>query len=318
MADRAPAGFEAEETGASQAGAAADEPLPGRDGTMVGQGLAAAAEGSPPAVHPPRDTLWDDCSRPPRVPTMPVLHLDGFDGPMDLLLALAERQRIDFGNMSVRALAEQFVAALEQLAGRVTIERRADWVVLAARLVLLRSRLMFPASEEEAAAAEREAAVELRRLGELAFLRLAAEWLRARPLLGIDVFGRGSTESEAAVQAGYVALMEACLVVLRGGGGQPAEATVYRPVRPALWRVADALDRIRAVLAEHPEGGELPLFLPALPADDPHREVKARAAVASTLLAGLALARDGPVRIEQEETCGTIRLQAHPDLGARR
>ena len=83
--------------------------------------------------------------------------------------------------------------------------------------------------------------------------------------------------------------MEACLVVLRGAGreGQPADTTVYRPPRPALWRVPDALDRIQAVLADHPEGGELTLFLPALPGDDPQRDLKARAAVASTLLAGL-------------------------------
>ena len=73
-----------------------------------------------------------------------MLHLEGFDGPMDLLLDLAERQRIDFGRMSVRALAEQFVVAMAQLGDRVAIERRADWLVMATRLVLLRSRLLFP------------------------------------------------------------------------------------------------------------------------------------------------------------------------------
>jgi segregation and condensation protein A len=86
-----------------------------------------------------------------------VLHLDGFDGPMDLLLDLAERQRINFGRMSVRDLAEQFVAAMERLAGRVSPERRADWLVLATRLVLLRSRLLFLASPEVAIEAEQEA-----------------------------------------------------------------------------------------------------------------------------------------------------------------
>jgi len=64
------------------------------------------------------DPVWDDWDNPPRVPEMPALHLDGFDGPMDLLLDLAERQRIDFGRMSVRDLAEQFVAAMERLASR--------------------------------------------------------------------------------------------------------------------------------------------------------------------------------------------------------
>jgi segregation and condensation protein A len=115
---------------------------------------------------------------------MPVLHLDGFDGPMDLLLELAERQRVDFGRMSVLDLADQFVAAMEHLVGRVPIERRADWLVLATRLVLLRSRLLFPASPEEAVEAEQEADAEVRRVEGLAFVRAAAAWLSARPQLG--------------------------------------------------------------------------------------------------------------------------------------
>ena len=71
---------------------------------------------------------------------------------MDVLLDLAERQRIDFGRMSILELAEQFVAAMARLADRVTLEQRADWLVLATRLVLLRSRLLFPDSPESAAA----------------------------------------------------------------------------------------------------------------------------------------------------------------------
>ncbi len=121
---------------------------------------------------------------------MPVLHLDGFDGPMDLLLDLAERQRIDFGRMSVLDLAEQLVAAMDRLVGRVPIERRADWLVLASRLVLLRSRLLFPGSPEEAAAAEREADAALRQVEALAVGRAAAAWLTTRPQLAFDVFAR--------------------------------------------------------------------------------------------------------------------------------
>ena len=66
-----------------------------------------------------------------------MLHLDGFDGPMDLLLDLAEQQRIDLGRISVVVLVEQFVAAFERLAPHVPLERRAEWLVLASRLVLL-------------------------------------------------------------------------------------------------------------------------------------------------------------------------------------
>ena len=125
----------------------------------------------------------DDWDTPPRVPAVPELHLDGFDGPMDLLLDLAERQRIDLGRMSVLDLVEQFVAAMDRLAGRVTIERQADWLVLATRLVLLRSRLLFSASPQEAVTAEQDAAAEEQLLSERLRMRAAAAWLEARPQL---------------------------------------------------------------------------------------------------------------------------------------
>ena len=84
----------------------------------------------------------------------------------------------------------------------------------------------------------------LRRLDELAFLRAAAVWLQARPQRGIDVFAR--PHPAPAREGGYVALMEACLVVLRGRAGRPEVAPSYRPALPAVWRVPDALARIRA------------------------------------------------------------------------
>ena len=96
------------------------------------------------------DALWDHWDTPPRVPSAPVLHLDGFDGPIDLLLDLAERQRIDLGRISILALVEQFVAASAELAAYAPVESRADWLVMATRLVLLRSRLLFPATPEAA------------------------------------------------------------------------------------------------------------------------------------------------------------------------
>jgi segregation and condensation protein A len=103
---------------------------------------------------------------------------------MDLLLDLAERQRVDLGQMSILALAEQFAAALEQLGDRVPIERQADWVVLATRLVLLRTRLLFPASPEAAADAEREAQTEIQRIEEMQVMRAAVAWLQPGPSLG--------------------------------------------------------------------------------------------------------------------------------------
>ena len=277
--------------------------------TAVSDGLTDGEEREGEVAEGSGDLIWDDWENPPWVPEMPVLHLDGFDGPMDLLLDLAERQRIDFGRMSIRDLAEQFVAAMERLAGRVSLERRADWLVLATRLVLLRSRLLFPASPEAAIEAEQEAGIEVRRLEEMVFVRAAASWLMARPQLGTDVFGRLAATAPSR-EGGYVALMEACLFVLRGRGGRPEEALVYRQMVPDLWRVSDALARIRLTLADYPEGGDLRRFLPHIAADAADRALKARAAVASTLLAGLELAREGDLAIDQEGDFGLVRLIA--------
>lgn len=274
---------------------------PGR----AGEGAASSPGG------PTGDPLWDDWDTPPRVPTIPDLHLDGFDGPLDLLLDLAERQRIDLGRLSIADLAEQFVAALERLAGCVKLERRADWLVMATRLVLLRSRLLFPATPEAAEEAERDAAAEHRRIEELRFIRAAAAWLSARPALGVDVFTRPVATVPRAT--GYVALMEACLTVLRGRNGRPADAPVYHPAIPDLWRVPDALARIRALLAAHPAGGALAGFLPGIEAAADH-PLQARAAVASTLVAGLELARAGQIGLDQAEAFAPVTLRAQADL----
>jgi segregation and condensation protein A len=273
------------------------------DGDQVTHG-----DGSdPPLTGAAGDPVWDDWQTPLNAPAIPVLHLDGFDGPMDLLLDLAERQRIDLGRMSVLALAEQFVAAMERLVDRVPLEQRADWLVMATRLVLLRSRLLFPASPEAAAEAERDATAELRRIDALAQMRAAAGWLQARPQLGQDIFARPAAKAPPS-DGGYVALMEACLVVLRGRGGRPEAAPVYQMVVPDLWRVSDALDRIRFTLAEHPEGGNLTLFLPAVSAAATNRALRARAAVASTLLAGLELAKEGTLTLWQDTDFSTVQF----------
>ncbi len=253
---------------------------------------------------------WEDWDQPERQrpAEIPTLHLDGFDGPMDLLLDLAERQRIDLGQMSIMALAEQFAVALEALGGRVPIERRADWVVLATRLVLLRTRLLFPASPEAAADAEREAQAEIQRIEEMQVMRAAVAWLLARPQLGQDLFTRPPPEETREV--GYVALMEACLVLLRGRPATEAFAPppVYRQVIPNLWRIGDAIERIQRMLPDFPEGAAMGAFLPAVAAEDPNRTLKARAALASTFVAGLELAKQEVLRLKQTSPFGDVRF----------
>ncbi len=252
---------------------------------------------------------WEDWDQPERrrPAEIPTLHLDGFDGPMDLLLDLAERQRIDLGQMSILALADQFAAALEALGDRVPIERRADWLVLATRLVLLRTRLLFPASPEAAADAEREAQAEIQRIEEMQVMRAAAAWLQARPQLGQDVFTRPPPDETRDV--GYVSFMEACLVLLRGKPATEAFAPppMYRQVIPDLWRISDAMERIQKMLPDFPDGAPMVAFLPGVPTDGSNPILKARAAVASTFAAGLELAKQELLSLEQVELFGEVR-----------
>ena len=248
----------------------------------------------------------DDWDAPPRVATIPELHLDGFDGPMDLLLDLAERQRFDLGRISVLDLVEQFVAAMDRLAGRVTPERHAEWLVLAIRLVLLRSRLMLPTTPAEAKGAERDAAREEQRLVERLRMRATVAWLEARPQLGRDVFARPSPRKQGRTET-TMALMEACLAVLRGPN-RPEAASVYRPVLTRLWQVEQALARIRQMLAEDPAGGALAHFVPAVEqGTDRVRQV--RGAMAGTFVACLELTWQGEVEAEQDELFEPVRIR---------
>jgi segregation and condensation protein A len=287
---------------------------------MDGASLTPAA-GQPPSDDP----VWDDWENPPGVPGVPVLHLEGFDGPMDLLLDLAERQRIDLGRMSILALAEQFVAAMAQLGDRVAIERRADWLVMATRLVLLRSRLLFPESPAAAAAAERDAASELRRIDDLAEARAAAAWLGARPVLGHDVFTRGAPERQgvhldAAYEVDVIAFLWASLSLFEEDADGLDTVARYRPVWADLHSVTEARDRILRVLGEGGDGEELRHFLPEEPATDadldpPERSLRLCSAWATTFSASLELAKQGDVGLAQEQAFRVIhlsRLTAEP------
>jgi segregation and condensation protein A len=253
---------------------------------------------------------WGDAKVELPVRSMPVLHLDGFDGPMDLLLDLAERQLIDLGKMSILELAEQFAAVMERMTDLVALERRADWLVLATRLVVLRTRLLFPKSPEEAADAAREADREIQRLDEMARMRAAAHWLSRRPYLGIDVFSR--PHPKATHESGYVALMEACLVVLRERPGteefRPPDT--YRVEVPNFWRIPDAIDRVRTLLTEKPEGGPLAGFVPSIGKDEASRTLKLRTAIASTFAASLELSRQQFLEADQDEHFGEVTIHA--------
>lgn len=268
-----------------------------------------------PAARPGHDTLWDDWDTPPRVPSVPDLHVEGFDGPLDLLLDLAERARIDLAHLSIGAVIEQFVAAMARYERDVSIERRADWLVLASRLLVLRSRLLLASDPAEAEAAEQAAAREVERLRDLRFVRAAAAWLDARPQLGRDVFARPRRGPDPRM-ASYMSLMWACLAVLEreeeAASGLPVNEAVasYRPAHFDLFRVPDAIVRVRGVLAMADGPLSFRQCLPAIDREAANVELRVRLAVASTLVAVLELARSGEVSLGAADTAETLTLSA--------
>jgi segregation and condensation protein A len=247
----------------------------------------------------------------------PALRLGAYEGPLDLLLELARAQRVDLAKLSVEVLAGQFSEVLDAALARraVPLSRLAEWLIMAAWLLLLRSRLLLPAEAAESAAARDEAATLRRRLIQREAVQRLANWLERRPRLGRDVFARGSAEPDAhpLPAADITELLRACLRLL----ALPPRERVYRPSPPALWRVPDALAWLRDRLAGLPaEGVPLAQLLPSQRMVSP---VQQRAAIASTLMAGLELSREGALSLEQRQAFGDVRFLAvarQPDLAA--
>jgi segregation and condensation protein A len=230
-----------------------------------------------------------------------LLQLDGFEGPLDLLLELARGQKLDLARISILSLVEQYLAVIEG-ARRVRLELAADWLVMAAWLTWLKSRLLLPAGSEAADEAEVAAEVLAQRLADLQAIRAAAAWLGSRALLGQDVFARGLPEDFTETDRSRLlldvpALLRAYLAALRRG----ARGRTYRPSPVALWTLRDALSRIGRLLGSLPDWASLEQFLP-----ETATPLERRGALSSTLLAGLEMARGGAIILRQEAAFGPI------------
>lgn len=242
-----------------------------------------------------------------------VLHLEGFEGPLELLLELARTQKIDLASISILALVEQYLAVIEG-ARELRLELAADWLVMAAWLTWLKSRLLLPEGSPEAEEGERAAESLAGRLVALQAMQKAAAWLTARPLLGRDVFPRGQPENFTEVDRSRLrldlpALVSAYLAALRRGRA----GVRYRAAPLTIWTVQNALERLQSLLGSLPDWSSLEHFLPDRLAGPTER----RAALASTLLASLEMARDGSLRVRQEHPFGPILLASRTSGAAR-
>jgi len=234
-----------------------------------------------------------------------VVDLDGFEGPLDLLLALARQQKVDLRSLSILALAEQYLAYIRE-ARRLRMEVAADYLVMAAWLAYLKSRLLLPEPQPDNEPSAADLAERLQsQLERLAAIRRASGQLMARPRLGLEVFGRGAAEAVPTVVR--VAWQCSLYELLRGYAVQLDRGNVTQlKIRPPEARtVEEAIRRLEAVLGRLPDWATLETFLP----DDLRDGFDARSAMAATLVATLELVRAGRLQVRQAQPFGPIMIK---------
>ncbi len=241
-----------------------------------------------------------------------ALRLDGFEGPLDLLLDLARAQKLDLAKISILGLVEQYLAMVEG-ARRVRLELAADWLVMAAWLAWLKSRLLLPAGTDEAEEGEAAAGHLAARLAELSAMRAAAAALDRRAQLGRDVFARGAPEERREIDRSQLLLDVPGLVRgYLGGMRRGAAGRVYEVKSFSFWTISQALERLGRLVGGLPRDAgwlDLEALVPdlALP-------LQRRAARAAGLLAGLDLARDGRLDLRQDLAFGPILVRGAPNV----
>lgn len=236
-----------------------------------------------------------------------MVDVEGFEGPLDLLLALARSQKVDLKKVSIGALADQYLAFIAE-ARKLKLELAADYLVMAAWLAYLKSRLLLPEPEDHEPTGEELAARLAFELQRLEAIRAVAARLMARDRLGRDVFGRGMPEG---IYVARTTRYEASLYdLLKAYGEGRARHSVRRlEIRPAaVYRVEEARRRLEVMLGSVRDWNRLEALLP------PELEAQGlkRSALASTLMAGLELVREGRLDMRQLTPFGPVYVRQRP------
>lgn len=242
-------------------------------------------------------------------PDTMLVDIDGFEGPLDLLLQLARNQKVDLRRISVLALAEQYLQFIER-AKTFRIELATDYLIMAAWLTFLKSRLLLPRDADDQGRSGEELAAHLAfQLERLAAMRDCAGRLMARDRLGRNVFVRGMPEDVMRVRRvhGTATLMDLLEGYARVRTRDRNAPRSLQFVRDSVMTPEKALERLRGLVGHAGEWTDLASFLPACAEADTERR---RSVAASHLAASLELAKGGTIRIRQDETFAPVLIKA--------
>ncbi|MBW7922955.1 MAG: segregation/condensation protein A [Rubellimicrobium sp.] len=236
-----------------------------------------------------------------------IVDVDGFEGPLDLLLTLARTQKVDLRQISILALAEQYLAFVDE-ARALRIELAADYLVMAAWLAWLKSRLLLPPDpQDDGLSAEDMAAHLAWQLERLEAMRDAGARLMARARLGQDRFARGRPEE---ADTRRITRHEATLLDLMRAYARLRTRDDFRPLvfdRTDLMTMEEALEHLRALLpGMPPDWADLAEWLPAgWRVAGPRR----RSGTAATLAASLQLVKEGRAELRQAEPFAPLSIR---------
>jgi segregation and condensation protein A len=250
------------------------------------------------------DAFMEESAAPPPAARF-VVDLEGFEGPVDVLLALAREQKVDLKQISILALADQYLAFIADLS-RANLEVAADYLVMAAWLAYLKSRLLLPdlGAEGEPTAEELAEALQFQ-LRRLEAMQRAGAALMARALLGRDVFARGRPEEFPAIVSEVFELTLYDFLKAYAEHRRRKDAGTLTIAAEDIYTVEEALKRLRRMLLATKDWESLWRFLPpAL-----RGGFYARSALASTFAATLELARQGMLNLRQSGAFGPIYVR---------
>ena len=238
-----------------------------------------------------------------------IVDVDGFEGPLDLLLTLSRTQKVDLLKISVSQLARQYLEFVEQ-AKTLRIELAADYLVMAAWLAFLKSRLLLPPDPTEEGPSGAELAAHLAfQLERLQAMREAAAQLMARDRLGRDFFQRGIPENVERIKQ---VTFSTSLLDLMQAYARIRTRDEFRPFvldRKNVFTMETALERMRKLIGFAPDWTDIVSYLPDGWSADPRRH---RSATASHFAAALELVKEGKLELRQSETFSPIQLRRKP------